>query len=165
MLVAATLPPYGHLNQEAVTCVAQASVRYEVPELLLHSIILKEGGQTGRYSTNKDGSYDLGLAQINTSWLGYFAKYGVKPEDIMNQACTNVAVSAYILKYNWLHQGQDWFKAIVAYHIGNNQWTATRYKRGYGYASDVVKNWWGFYRYVQYNATVQQPPVVSLNQK
>lgn len=158
MPVVASLPPYGHLNQETVQCIAQSAERYEEPELLLHSIILKEGGQTGRYSSNKDGSYDLGLGQINTRWLGYFAKYGLTPSDIMNQSCTNVAVTAYILKYNWLHQEHDWFKAIIAYHIGNAQWTPERYRRGYQYASDVVKNWWGFYRYVQYHSASNQPP-------
>lgn len=148
-MAVAVLPPYGHLSQEAVQCVAEASERYQVPELLLHAILMKENGRNGRYSKNKNGTYDLGLAQINTSWLAEFSKYGIRPEHVMNNACVNVSLSAYILKYNWQHQHQDWFKAVVAYNIGNSKWTPNRYSIGYRYARDVVNNWWGFYRYVQ----------------
>lgn len=156
-MAAPALPPYGHLSQEAIQCVAEASVRYQVPELLMHAILMKEDGRTGRYSVNKNGSYDLGLAQINTSWMKEFSKYGIKPEHVMNNACVNVSLSAYILKYNWTRQGKDWFKAIVAYNIGNSQWTDTRYRIGYRYASDVVKYWWGFYRYVENTSPKEKP--------
>ncbi|MBC8737246.1 lytic transglycosylase domain-containing protein [Paraburkholderia sp. UCT31] len=154
--VAPSLPPYAHINTEALQCIAEASQRYDVPELLLHSILMKENGRTGKYSTNKDGTYDLGLAQINTRWLSFFGRYGIRPDDIMNKTCTNVAIGAYILKYNWQRQGHDWFKATVAYHIGNASWTPERYARGYRYAKDVVQYWWGFYRYVEAVDAAQQ---------
>jgi soluble lytic murein transglycosylase-like protein len=146
------LPPYAHLDQAAVQCVAEASARYEVPELLMHAILMKENGRNGKYSVNKNGTYDLGLAQINTSWLTYFAKYGIRPEYIMDDPCVNISISAYILKYNWLRQNHDWFRAIVAYNIGNGNWTPSRYAIGYKYASDVARYWWGFYRYVENTA-------------
>lgn len=152
-----SLPPYGHISQSTAQCVVEASVRYQVPELLLHAILMKENGRTGHYTRNKNGTYDLGLAQINTSWMTEFSKYGIKPEHVMNDACINVALSAYILKYNWVRQERDWFKAVVAYNIGNAKWTPVRYGIGYRYASDVVKYWWGFYRYVENTSPNEKP--------
>lgn len=149
----ATLPPYGHISAEAVQCVASAARRYEVPELLLHAILLKENGRMGQWSANRNGTYDLGLAQINTAWLPHFARYGVRLEHLAYDTCTNLQASAYILKDNWLRLGGDWFKAIVAYNIGPNNWTDTRYRIGHRYASDVVSNWWRF----QHWAYAQQP--------
>jgi len=148
MDVTPSLPPYAHVTSEAVQCIAQASVRYDVPELLLHAIIVKENGRMGKCSKNKNGTYDCGLAQINTSWVPYFAKYGIKLEHLLGDTCTNLHASAYILRSNFNKKNSNWFNAVVAYNIGPNNWTTERYQVGYGYASDVVKQWWGFQNYV-----------------
>jgi soluble lytic murein transglycosylase-like protein len=147
MVPVPALPPYGPIDAVAAQCIVQASTRYEVPELLLHAIIRKEGGRMGKYSKNKNGTYDFGLAQINTSWLKQFAAYGITPSHLLNDTCVNISASAYVLKYNWLRQ-KDWFKAIVAYNIGNNNWTPQRYAIGYKYAVDVVYYWRSFHDYV-----------------
>jgi soluble lytic murein transglycosylase-like protein len=146
--VAPSLPAYAHVTEDAVRCVAQASARYEVPELLLHGILMKEGGRMGQAVRNRNGTYDLGLAQINTSWVGHFARYGIRLEHLLYDTCTNLSASAYILKQNYNRLGGDWFKAIVAYNIGPNNWTASRYAIGYRYAVDVVRWWWGFQNWV-----------------
>lgn len=148
MDVVPSLPAYAHVTEDAVRCVAQASARYEVPELLLHGILMKEGGRMGQAVRNRNGTYDLGLAQINTSWVGYFARYGIRLEHLLYDTCTNLSASAYILKQNYNRLGGDWFKAIVAYNIGPNNWTASRYAIGYRYAVDVVRWWWGFQNWV-----------------
>ena len=145
------LPPYGPIDAIAAQCIVQASHRYQVPELLLHAVIRKEGGRMGRYSKNRNGTYDLGLAQINTSWLERFEKYGITASHLLNDTCTNVSASAYVLRYNWLRQN-DWFKAIVAYNIGNNNWTPARYAIGHRYASEVLHYWHGFNDYVTQRA-------------
>jgi soluble lytic murein transglycosylase-like protein len=143
----ASLPPYAHVNQEAVQCAAQASLRYQVPELLLHAVIVKENGRMGKCVRNKNGSQDCGLAQINTSWIDHFAKYGVKFEHVLYDTCTNLNASAYILRDNY-NKKKDWFSAVVAYNIGPNKWTPVRYQIGYRYATDVVRYWWGFQNWV-----------------
>lgn len=153
------LPPYGHLNQEAVQCISEASSKYAVPELLLHAVLQKEDGRMGACSKNRNGTYDCGLAQINTSWVPHFARFGVKLEHLLYDTCTNVQASAYILKDNYLKKG-DWFSAIVAYNIGPNRWTPERYQVGYAYGADVVKKWWGFQRWLE-----AQPRPDSAEQK
>lgn len=143
-----SLPPYAHVTQEAVQCAARASLRYQVPELLLHAVVVKENGRMGKCSRNKNGTYDCGLAQINTAWVQHFARYGIKLEHLLNDTCTNLHASAYILRDNVNKKRGDWFSAIVAYNIGPNNWTPERYRVGYRYATDVVRFWWGFQNYV-----------------
>lgn len=148
-MVTAIVPPYAHLNEEAVQCIAQASLLYEVPELLLHAIISKEGGRTGQCRRNTNGTYDCGLAQINTSWVEFFKRQGVSPAELLLSACTNITASAYILKYNYLKKNRSWPDSIISYNIGPGNWTSERYQVGYRYAKDVVARWWGFHRWVQ----------------
>ena len=148
MDVAAALPPYAHVTQEAVQCAAQASSRYGVPELLLHAILKKENGRVGTESRNRDGSFDLGPAQINTIWLKQLSAYGITRKHLRDDFCTNLYVSAYILAdYNRIKKG-DWFKTLMAYNIGPYNWGPTRTRIGHAYASDVVKYWWGFQNFV-----------------
>lgn len=102
----------------------------------------------GQAVRNKNGTYDMGLAQINTVWIRHFARYGVRLEHLLYDTCTNLQASAYILKDNANKFKGDWFKAIVAYNIGPNNWTPARYGIGHRYATDVVKYWWGFQNWV-----------------
>ena len=152
-----SLPPYAHLDQEAVQCIAQASSRYGVPELLMHAVLVKENGRSGRCSKNSNGTYDCGLAQINTAWAAHFGRYGIEYAHIAHNPCLNIQASAYILRHNFNLKQSQWFNAIVAYNIGPNKWTQGRYAVGYRYAADVVARWWGFQRWVEANR--QQPQV------
>lgn len=157
--VTPSLPAYAHVTTEAVQCIADASVRYQVPELLLHAVMRKENGRMGKASRNKNGTYDVGLSQINTSWVKHFARYGIRLEHLLYDTCTNLQASAYILKDNANKFKGDWFKAIVAYNIGPNNWTPNRYSIGHKYAVDVVKYWWGFQQWVDANRPGGQAPV------
>ena len=140
---------------------ADASVRYQTPELLLHAIVAKENGRVGKASRNKNGTFDLGPAQINTLWVPYFARFGVKLEHLLYDPCTNLQASAYILKDNVNKFKGDWFKAIIAYNIGPYNWTPNRYAIGHKYAMDVVKYWWGFQNWVDAYRKLNRLPVVT----
>jgi len=138
------LGPYGHLDQETVQCAANAAHYYQVPELLLHAILQKENGRVGQAVRNRNGTYDLGPAQINTVWLEHFARYGVTSEHLKNDRCTNLYAAAYVLRTNVNRfGGDDWFRATIAYNIGPNGWAKnpTRYRIGYSYAIDVLRRW------------------------
>lgn len=138
------MTPYGHVDQQMVQCAANAAHYYEVPELLLHAILQKENGRVGQAVRNRNGSQDLGPAQINTVWLTEFAKYGVTREHLRDDPCTNLYAAGYVLRSNVNRfDGNDWFRAIIAYNIGPNGWNRnpTRYRIGYEYALDVLKRW------------------------
>src|SRR5690242_6057677 len=111
--------PYAHLDSESVQCIANAARYYQVPELLLHAIVQKEDGRVGQAVRNRNGTYDLGLGQINSSWAAHFAKYGVTVHQLLNDRCTNLYAAGYVLRLNAnLLGGDDWFRAAMAYNVG-----------------------------------------------
>jgi soluble lytic murein transglycosylase-like protein len=158
-----SLPPYAHVTKEAVLCAAQASLRFNVPELLLDAIIGKEDGRTGQCTKNKDGSYDCGLAQINTSWAPLFKKSNVSFYYVTNDVCTNLQACAYILRDNYNKKGGDWRAAIVAYNIGPNSTSVTKREIGAKYAADVIQRWWGFQNWVSHYQPASQNDTPSKN--
>lgn len=156
--------PYGHIDQETVQCAALAAQRYEVPELLLHAILQKENGRVGQAVRNRNGSDDLGLAQINTIWLKEFSKYGITREHLRDDRCTNLYAAGYVLRTNVnRYGGNDWFRATIAYNVGPNSWAKNpkRYSIGYHYAVDVFRRWHALHQKVFVNRNVEpsSPPV------
>lgn len=156
MDVVALLPPYAHVSQEAVQCIAQASSRFGVPELLMHAVALTENGRTGKCVKNRDGSWDCGLMQINTKWAPTFEKSKVSFSYVAHDACTNVQAGAYILRDNYNKKG-DWFSAIVAYNIGPNSTSPVRLQIGKIYGQKVLKAWWSLHHYVVAKTTQATP--------
>ena len=140
------LPPYGHLNQQSVECVAAASRYYDVPELLLHAILQKENGRVGTMSPNKNGTYDLGLPQINSAWVPLFAPWGIGLKELRDNACTSIYAEAWVLRYNANQVSNDWFKATMAYNVGVQTRVGGRLLTGYHYAVDVTQRWWKLHR-------------------
>lgn len=78
-------------------CINQAAIVYHVPAKLIISILNIERGKIGLASKNKNGSYDLGPMQINTCWWPTLYHYGISPQQVKNDACTNVKVGTWIL--------------------------------------------------------------------
>lgn len=142
------LSPYGNLDQQAVVCVAAASRYYNVPELLLHAILQKEHGRVGAASPNKNGTYDLGLSQVNSSWIPLFSNWGVGFKELRDNACTSIYAEAWVLRYNANQVASDWFKATMAYNVGVKTHASQRLLTGYHYAVDVTQRWWRLHREV-----------------
>ena len=57
----------------------------------------KENGRNGQAVRNKNGTFDLGVLQINTRWLSTLARYGYTREDLQNNPCKNVMAATWIL--------------------------------------------------------------------
>lgn len=82
-------------------CVVQAANRYDVPEILLVSIIKYEsGGRPDAVNHNTNGSLDIGLGQFNTnSWVPFLQKnYGISPHSLMDSPCQAIMAQAYVLR-------------------------------------------------------------------
>ncbi len=56
-----------------VDCIDRAALDQQVPREILYAIGVVEGGKVGDIVYNKNGSYDLGVFQINSHWLGMLA--------------------------------------------------------------------------------------------
>ena len=85
---------------------------------------------------NKNGTFDVGMMQINSGWFGTLKRFGIMPGHLMN-ACTNIYVGAWILSANVRMYCKSW-QAIGAYNPGSP--TKLR-QRSADYASKVRVAW------------------------
>lgn len=112
-------------------CWDQAAKYHGVDPWLLYSIAFVESGfNPTAYNGNKNGSYDLGMMQINSIWLPQLKKMGVSRE-MLKDACTATYVGAWILSKNIKRFGYTW-RAIGAYN-------SAKPELGYKYAKKVYK--------------------------
>jgi len=89
----------------AADCFKQAAQRYDVPVQLLQAIALQESsGNPRAINRNRNGSYDIGLMQINSAWLPTLVKHGISAEHLWDP-CVNTLVGAWILSNNFARLG------------------------------------------------------------
>ena len=113
-------------------CWEDAAARYGINAYLLHAIAKTESGLNPRaINRNKNGTYDIGLMQINSSWFPTLRKYGITEEHLYDP-CTSIHVGAWILAQNMQRLGNSW-TAVGAYNSGKPD---LRLK----YAQKVYKN-------------------------
>ena len=99
----------------AYACWDDAAARYQINSALLRAIARTESGLNPQaVSPNRNGSRDIGLMQINSSWLPLLASHGIAERDLFDP-CTNIYVGAWILAQNFQRLGSDW-NAIGAYN-------------------------------------------------
>jgi soluble lytic murein transglycosylase-like protein len=120
-------------SQAAQPCTWEtAAARYGVNASVLYAIAQQESGlNPAAVNLNADGSYDLGLTQINSQWLPHLSKFGITSAHLMDP-CTNLNVGAYILALSMQRHGNTW-RAIGAYHSSTpwrrDQYAMSIYKR------------------------------------
>ena len=104
-------------------CLDRVSRAYEVHPVILSLIARVEGGWTGAKIANKDGSYDLGLMQINTIHLEFLKTYGITEEMLRNTDCINLGFAAYYVRKVTTNQtaanAYEYLRAIARYHSKN----------------------------------------------
>lgn len=102
------------------TCFAIAAERQSLRTELLYSIYDVERGRPGLEQPNTNGTFDLGLMQINTIWLGELsAQFSLSPKvlriALRDDACFNIEVAAWILKGRLVDADNFW-EGVGAYH-------------------------------------------------
>lgn len=104
-------------------CFVDISNYYKVPTEIILAVAKKENGRNGLVvGPNDNGSYDLGVMQINTWWFDDRNKYnmvnwGIEIEDVINNPCQNLAVASWILAMNY-QQTNNWYDAVTIYNAG-----------------------------------------------
>lgn len=118
-LIAFLLTSVGAASSAQAYCFAQAATKYNVNEQLLLAIAKTESGYNSQaINRNTNGSYDIGVMQINSIHLPRLAKYGISKTTLLGDACTNVEVGAWILAQNIQRYGYTW-KAVGAYNASS----------------------------------------------
>lgn len=96
-------------------CINEAAMKYHVSAKLIMSVLVTERGKVGQIVRNKNGTYDIGPAQINSSWLPELKKYNITQSDIQYNACINVTVAAWILSKK-IAQGDGFLEGVGDYN-------------------------------------------------
>lgn len=115
-------------------CIAAASARYAVPQLLIRAVMRQEGGCGKRSAPNKNGTVDLGCMQINSSHLPVLRGYGISPTMLQNNDCLNIQVGTWFLRQS-LSGAPDFWRGVGAYNSGG--YTAEKEKVNARYRTQV----------------------------
>jgi len=99
-----------------IECVAEVSRRYQIPVALLGGVLAQERGRLGQSSPNKNGSWDLGPMQVNSAWLKFFAPYAITEHRLKHDGCANLAVGAWIIRYEQGRAKGGLWQAVGRYH-------------------------------------------------
>ncbi len=100
-------------------CFDEAGQRYNVSPKLLKAIAKVESSLNHKAINrkNNNGSSDYGLMQINEQWLNRLSKHNITTDDLLNNACLNVNIGAWILALNFKSHGHNW-NSVGAYNAG-----------------------------------------------
>ncbi|MHA0902034.1 lytic transglycosylase domain-containing protein [Enterobacter ludwigii] len=101
----------------ASSCLSNAATRWNVPEIILEAIISQESSwQANARNSNKNGSNDYGLMQINSVNVDTLMKVGIiNHEQMLMQPCPNIHAGAWLLSQKFKKYGYSW-RAVGAYH-------------------------------------------------
>ncbi|HEU0197436.1 MAG TPA: lytic transglycosylase domain-containing protein [Nevskiaceae bacterium] len=117
--VAAVAKPYA-------ACFATVGNYYHINPLLLEAIAHHESDFNPiALHHNPNGSWDIGVMQINSSWIPTLRRAGVDPNRLVQDPCLNIAVGGAILALNIHHYGLSW-RAVGAYNAVT-PWKQDRY--------------------------------------
>ena len=118
----------------AYTCWDYVGQKFNVDPWLLFSIAQTESTfRNGLKSRNSNGSYDLGLMQINIIHLPCFSKYGLNEEALRYDACRNVISAGSLLRQSINKYGYN-IDGIGGYHSNT-----PHLRRAYG--KRVIENY------------------------
>lgn len=105
-------------------CIQRASAQYGIHTDILFAILMVEGGTVGRDSrANSNGTYDIGLFQINSMHRKELASIGIDERELRNDGCVNAMVAARHLKkvitpkmLSNVRTQDDYLRMIANYH-------------------------------------------------
>lgn len=102
----------------APRCLSEAAAHYNVDVRYLMAISKLEGGWTGLRKPNSNGTYDLGVMQINTHWLrdADVRAAGITRDLLADNDCLNYWFAAWIFRLELNSAGNDPWRAVGNYH-------------------------------------------------
>ena len=114
------LPPERAVSTQVLEkCVSYSSRFFKINPLVIKSLIKVEGGKIGTMSRNSNGTYDMGIMQINTIHLPAIKKKypSVSWREVAYSPCVNIGVGSWILKQRLDEVDKDsYWKGVGNYH-------------------------------------------------
>ncbi|WP_281188453.1 transglycosylase SLT domain-containing protein [Vibrio harveyi] len=99
-------------------CILQAAKKYKVHPDYIYTLSMAEGGTTGKYRKNNDGTHDMGIMQINYErWAIDMPRIGYQVDWrlALKHTCTNIEVGTIIFKHR-AKGVQNELTAMANYH-------------------------------------------------
>jgi hypothetical protein len=117
-------------------CFVSAASDYDVPELVLVALVKKESNGRAVTHLNANGSYDVGVSQINTgSWLPYLQRsFGITSGQLLANNCLAIRAAAYVIRMETSSRaclGRDFWCGVGRYHSPGDP------RRAMDYVADV----------------------------
>lgn len=116
-----------------INCVLRAANEYQIPGNVLLAIGSVEGGKEGTARRNDNGTYDLGVFQINTThWRtgGLMSRAGISQLDIRDNGCYSARVAAWLIRsrVDESNGKKSYWTAVADYHSKTPKYN-DRYKK------------------------------------
>ncbi|WP_183629272.1 lytic transglycosylase domain-containing protein [Novosphingobium sediminicola] len=116
----ATAAPLIREEPEIARCIRQAAQGSAWLEKTLWGLRDQEAGGGGAEVANTNGTHDLGVMQVNSSWVPRLARIMRRPETrvrswLIYDPCFNTEVARWIF-LSALSQTRDYWKAVGTYH-------------------------------------------------
>jgi hypothetical protein len=104
-----------------LACMLAVSQFYHLPPRVLPSIQVVEAGQPGTISHNFNGTGDLGVMQVNSTWVPYLAHaWDMTPRAVAGrlilEPCFNIASAGAIMRIYLDEAHGDVVRAVGYYH-------------------------------------------------
>lgn len=114
---AAAATPAPLFSTPAERCIIPASTYHTVNPYVLRAILRVESGlKPHARNQNENGTYDLGMGQMNSMHFGKLKQHGIAPSDLLD-GCIATYVAAWHLSGIIRQHGNTW-EAIARYHSG-----------------------------------------------
>jgi hypothetical protein len=101
---------------ERITCSISAAVRYEIPANIVLALAEKEAGKPGQWVRNKNGTYDIGPMQFNTTYIQELSKYNITTDHVAAAGCYAYDLAAWRLRRHILYDEGDIWTRAANYH-------------------------------------------------
>lgn len=102
-------------QSESAPCVAAAARYHGVNPWVLRAILKVESDFNPRaMNRNANGTFDVGMAQINSVHFAELGRWGIAPGNLMD-GCVATYVAAWHLSKQIRKYGNSWF-AVASYH-------------------------------------------------
>lgn len=106
------LSPQGTLTVENLQKISKQN---DIPLWAMIGILSVEKGKSGYALQNPNGTWDLGVFQVNTIHINELHELGISAEHILNDANVNAVVAGYLLGRHLKNENDIW-EAIGSYH-------------------------------------------------
>lgn len=116
-------------------CFEEAAQHQGLPTSVLLAIASQESSFNPRAvnRSNKNGTADYGMMQINSRWLPTLRKFGIESKEDLFDACTNIHIGAWIFAQGVAKHGWNW-RGIGAYNAGKDHLRLR-------YAEKILQRW------------------------